>query len=255
MAGVAEPAGSASVVAEIIDNGKVSGQQILVVVICTVFNMLDGFDITAMAVVGSAVSSELRLTPDNLGWIFSFALMGMMCGAMFLTPIADMIGRRKVIIGGILVVGVSIVFTANASTLVEFFILRFISGLGAGALLACQATLVAEYSPEKYRALSVCAVVAGYPLGALLTSVAAGLIMPEYGWRGMFWFGGVTTLFMGVVGWALVPESLKFLLERRPADALQSINKILRKLGKNVLDSLPEIPAHNRGRQAGFFKR
>ena len=40
---------------------------------------------------------------------------------------------------------------------------------GAGSMLACQATLASEYSPEKYRALSVSAVMAGYPLGALMT--------------------------------------------------------------------------------------
>ena len=49
---------SASLVAEVIDNGKISGQQLLVVGLCLFFNMLDGFDITAMAIVASAVSTR-----------------------------------------------------------------------------------------------------------------------------------------------------------------------------------------------------
>ena len=68
----------------IIDDGQVSGQQLLVVALCFLFNMLDGFDITAMAVVAGAVGAEMSITPDRLGWIFSFALAGMMAGAMFL---------------------------------------------------------------------------------------------------------------------------------------------------------------------------
>lgn len=232
---------SATLVADVIDNGEVSAQQLLVVGLCMFFNMLDGFDITAMAVVAVAVSSELQLTPDKLGWVFSFALLGMMLGAMFLAPVSDMIGRRKVIILSLALVGVSILFTANATSLPEFIVLRFISGAGAGAMLACQATLAAEYSPERYRALSVAAVTSGYPLGAMFTSVVAGMLMPEYGWRGMFWFGGAVTLAMALIAWLVIPESLKYLFERRPADALQRVNKILRKLKKETLAVLPHV--------------
>lgn len=236
-----KPKSSKEIVADVIDNGKVSVQQYLVVVLCLVFNMLDGFDITAMAVVASSVSTDLGLTTDKLGWIFSFALLGMMLGAMFLAPVSDVAGRRKVIIAAIAIVGVSVVLTAYANSLLEFVSLRFLSGLGAGALLASQTALTAEYSPQKYRALSVSIVLAGYPLGAMMTSVVAGFILPESGWRGMFWFGGVVTLAMVVVAIALVPESLKYLLDRRPVNALARANKILRRLKKQQMDMLPDM--------------
>ena len=160
---------SDNIVHDVIDNGEVSAQQLLVVGMCMFFNMLDGFDITAMAVVASAVSIELQLTADKLGWIFSFALAGMMCGAMFLAPVSDIIGRRKLIILAMAIISVSILFTATATSLIEFIVLRFISGIGAGAMLASQAALSAEYSPDKYRAFSVAAVTSGYPLGAMMT--------------------------------------------------------------------------------------
>jgi AAHS family 4-hydroxybenzoate transporter-like MFS transporter len=249
---MSQPAQSAtSLVAEVIDNGKVSAQQVLVIGLCMFFNMLDGFDITAMAIVAGAVSSELGLTADRLGWVFSFALAGMMMGAMLLAPLSDIIGRRKTIIFSITLVGVSILFTANATTLVEFIVLRFISGVGAGAMLASQAALAAEYSPEKYRAFSVAAVTSGYPLGAMMTSVIAAFIMPDYGWRGMFWFGGALTLLMGIVALVWIPESIKYLFERRPENALSRVNKILRKLKKDVLGELPVVSAAEKTRKAG----
>ncbi|MCH7981830.1 MAG: MFS transporter [Proteobacteria bacterium] len=247
------PALAGDVVADVIDNGQISGQQILVVGLCMFFNMLDGFDITAMAIVASAVSTELQLTADRLGLIFSFALAGMMAGAMFLAPVSDIIGRRKLIILSITLVGVSVLFTANASSLAEFMALRFISGVGAGAMLACQATLAAEYSPEKYRSLSVALTTAGYPLGAMMTAVVAGFIMPEYGWRGMFWFGGAVTLSMGLVAWLFIPESLKFLFERRPDNALDRVNKILLKLKKDTLTELPLIAKAATRESKNFF--
>jgi len=216
-------------------------QQILVILLCLIFNMLDGFDITAMAVVAKTVGVELQLSADKIGWIFSFALAGMMVGAMLLAPLSDIIGRRAMIIISLLLVAISILFTAQANTLFEFVVLRFISGLGAGAMLACQATLASEYSPDKYRALSVGIVTAGYPMGAMMTSVIAAYVMPDYGWRGMFWFGGGVTLIMALVALLLVPESLKFLFERRPNDALEKANRILSKLKKDTLERLPEI--------------
>ncbi|MDH4314791.1 MAG: MFS transporter [Gammaproteobacteria bacterium] len=232
---------SESLIAEVIDNGEISGQQLLVICLCMFLNMLDGFDITAMAIVGHAVSGELSLPPDLLGWIFSCALAGMMAGAMFLAPLADVIGRRSLIIISIALVAASILLTALATSFFEFLSLRFVSGLGAGAMLATQAALAAEYSPERVRSLSVAIVVAGYPAGALLTSVVAAWVMPEYGWRGMFWFGGGVTLTMGFVAWLLIPESLKFLIERRPPGALERVNRILSKLDRAPVESMPRI--------------
>lgn len=249
----AAPALSSNVVAEVIDNGQISSQQLLVVGLCMFFNMLDGFDITAMAIVANSVALELQLTADKVGLIFSFALAGMMVGAMVLAPVSDIIGRRKLIILSVTLVGVSILFTANASTLLEFMLLRFLSGLGAGAMLACQAALAAEYSPEKYRSLSVACTTAGYPLGATMTAVVAGFILPEYGWRGMFWFGGGITLTMGLVAWIFIPESLKFLFERRPVNALERVNRILLKLGKDTVHHLPAIAQRKAQPSKGIF--
>ena len=69
-------------VTEIIDNGQVSFQQVLVVVLCLVFNMLDGFDITAMALWPHRSARNCNSRLISLVGFFSFALAGMMVGAM-----------------------------------------------------------------------------------------------------------------------------------------------------------------------------
>jgi benzoate transport len=235
-------------VATVIDDGRASAQSYLVVGLCLLLNMLDGFDITAMAVVAGSVSSELSLSPDQLGWIFSFALAGMVAGALLLAPAADIVGRRTLIVASAVLVGVAILLTARASSLGEFVALRLIAGIGAGAMLASQATLTAEYSPSRYRSLAVAVVTAGYGMGAMMTSVAASFILPEHGWRGMFWFGGGLTLLMAIVAYLFIPESLKYLLERRPANALSRVNRVLRRLRRPPLAALPagDVPGTQR---------
>ena len=101
-------------------------------------------------------------------------------------------------------------------------------------------------------AASVAVVTSGYPMGAMMTSVVAGFIMPEFGWRGMFWFGGGLTLSMTLVALWLMPESLSYLLHRRPAGALQRINKILSRLGSSPVSELPATGDSTASRPAGI---
>jgi benzoate transport len=253
MSATAAPGSSASLVARVIDDGKAGPQQFIVIALCVVFNMVDGFDITAMAIVATGVATELELSADRLGLIFSFALAGMMAGAMGLAPLSDIVGRRKMIIASLVLIGVSIVLTASAATLNEFIALRFVSGLGGGALLASQATLAAEYSPEKFRALAVTVVTVGYPAGAMMTSIIGGFIIPDHGWRGMFWFGGIAALVMAVIALLMIPESLKYLFERRPDKALERVNRILTRLGKQTIDTLPDVKARDTRKRQTIF--
>lgn len=104
----------------IIEDHSFSFKQILIVFLCFLFNLLDGFDITAMAVVAKSVGQDLVIAADQLGWIFSFALVGMMIGAMILAPLSDLFGRRTLIISSLIIVGVSIVLTGYADSLMCF---------------------------------------------------------------------------------------------------------------------------------------
>ena len=226
---------------DLIDHGKFSFRQILIVLLCLVFNMVDGFDITAMAVTAHQIGEDMQLSEDKLGLVFSFSLAGMMLGAMFLAALSDVIGRRTMIIITLTLVGATVLLTASVNSLPALILLRFISGLGAGAMLASVATLASEYSPEKFRAMAVTAVTAGYPLGAMTTGLVASSVVPEFGWQGMFIAGGSATLLLALIAFFMIPESLHFLCKKQPDDALQRVNKILQIFKIQSLQHLPSI--------------
>ena len=226
---------------DLIDHGKFSFRQILIVLLCLVFNVVDGFDITAMAVTAHQIGEDMQLSEDKLGLVFSFSLAGMMLGAMFLAALSDVIGRRTMIIITLTLVGATVLLTASVNSLPALILLRFISGLGAGAMLASVATLASEYSPEKFRAMAVTAVTAGYPLGAMTTGLVASSVVPEFGWQGMFIAGGSATLLLALIAFFMIPESLHFLCKKQPDDALQRVNKILQIFKIQSLQQLPSI--------------
>ncbi len=226
---------------DLIDHGKFSFRQILIVLLCLVFNMVDGFDITAMAVTAHQIGEDMQLSEDKLGLVFSFSHAGMMLGAMFLAALSDVIGRRTMIIFTLTLVGATVLLTASVNSLPALILLRFISGLGAGAMLASVATLASEYSPEKFRAMAVTAVTAGYPLGAMTTGLVASSVVPEFGWQGMFIAGGSATLLLALIAFFMIPESLYFLCKKQPDDALQRVNRILQIFKVQSLQHLPSI--------------
>jgi predicted MFS family arabinose efflux permease len=107
--------------------------------------------------------------------------------------------------------------------------------------------LAMEYSPDSRRTLAVALVVIGYPVGATLGGYIANALLAHLGWRSVFAFGGVLSLMlMPLLVWRM-PESLEFLADRRPRDALAKINRYRARLRLEALAALPP-PASGAGR-------
>jgi MFS transporter, AAHS family, vanillate permease len=233
--------------------GRVTGIQILVIIISLFLNMLDGFDVMAMSFTVHSIGEELQIAPNRLGLVFSVALAGMMIGAMFIAPFSDVIGRRKMILICVMTIGLSMCLTAFANSIWQLILLRGITGLGVGAMLASLAAITSEYAPEKYRSLAVVTITAGYPLGATVGGFIAAPMLPAYGWESIFFAGGAATLVMGLAVYFCMPESLHFLLVKDGPRALTKVNNILRRLNKPELEELPRIEAGAHSDKANVF--
>ncbi len=226
----------------VINEGGYSFRQALVVVICMLVNMVDGFDVAAMAYAAPSVRESWGLGADQLGIVFSLTLAGMMIGGMFLAPISDSIGRRRTVIVSVLVIGISMIATAFVTTLTALIVLRVICGLGIGAMLASLAAIGSEYSPQRYRSMAVTLVTVGYPLGVAVGGSVAAPLIPQYGWESIFLAAGFTNLVLVVLAYFFMPESLHFLARNnKDGKALEKVNKALKVINKPALDALPEM--------------
>ncbi len=215
--------------------------QYVVIGLCFLLNMLDGMDVLVIAFAAPALAAEWSIAPQALGVVFAAGTFGMVTGAMLLAPVADRIGRRRLILASIALIGVGVTLTAAAATVDTLLLLRFASGVGIGALLASTATIAAEYAPDRKRNFIVGFVLSGYTIGAFLSGLVAARIIPEHGWQAMFVVAGLLTLATLPLAWLLLPESPDFLARVRPQGALERINAILRRMSLPPLAGLPEV--------------
>ena len=223
--------------------------QVVTVLICQAINILDGFDVVLISYAGPLLAREWELPAVRLGTVFSASLVGMTVGAFVLAPLADYVGRRRTIIGGLSVVTAGMLLTYWVDSVPQIVATRILTGLGVGALFASLTTLVVEYSSERRRTLSVSLLYLGYPIGAVLGGLIAQFNIERTGWQAFFLYGGLITGALIPVALLRLPESLDYLLSRQPKRALSAANKLIRKLGYVPINALPPKPPAA-GRQA-----
>lgn len=204
--------------------------QWLVVVMTATMNMLDGFDVLALAFTASAIRQEFSLTSSELGYLLSIGLVGMAFGSLLLAPLADRIGRRPLLLTAVAISALGMLASAFAQSPISLGIYRFITGLGVGAILVGGNILTSEYASQKWRGVAISIFIAGYSLGAVLGGVFAVLLQQHYDWRAVFIAGAILTALCFMILLLLLPESLAYLLNKRPANFQQQLAKLSNRL-------------------------
>lgn len=224
-----------------INNAPMSGFQVLAVTVCLAINMLDGYDVLVMSFTAPFVAEEWALSQTVTGWLLSASLIGMALGSLFLAPLADLYGRRRMTLLSLTAVTAGMLASAAAANYPQLIALRFFTGLGIGAMLASLTVVVSEYSSDRRRTLALIILQAGFPAGAMVWGIVAAPIILGYGWRWAFVFGGVLSGLMIPVAMAFLPESLDYLLSSRPPNTLEKVNRTLKRMGKTMVRELGTV--------------
>lgn len=232
---------------------KMTPLQIRAIAIALALIILDGFEIAVMSFAAKPMSDEWGVTPGTLGIVLSGSLFGMAAGAILFSPFGDRYGRRPLTIVSMSMVVVGMVLAVLAPNVATMIVARVVTGFGIGAMSQLNA-YVSEFASEKRRGTVVGIYATGFPIGAALAGVVAGFIDPE-NWKILFVVGTVLSVILLVIAWAALPESVDFLVARRPKNALDRVNAMLEKMGHPALTELPQqTPAErNNTRLAAIF--
>lgn len=241
-----------------LDEGEMSRFQWVAVAVCVLLIMLDGFDVLVMAFTAAPISAEWKLSGSQLGLLFSAGLFGMAAGSLFVAPLADRLGRQRIILFCLVVISAGMLGSAWTENAVQLGVLRAITGVGIGGMLASVAVITSEYSSDKWRSTAIALQATGYPIGATIGGSIAAVLLGLYGWRSVFVFGGLATAAMIPVILWLLPESVDFLIAKRPVNALRKLNLLLKRMHRPELAQLPATPVHDgaaarTGSFAGLF--
>nr|WP_174297698.1 MFS transporter [Sphingomonas bacterium] len=227
----------------ILDAEPMSRFQWIVVAIMIGLNALDGFDVLSISFASPGIAAAWHVKRDALGLVLSMELIGMAVGSILLGRLADRSGRRRVMLVCLAIMAAGMIGASTAGGVKTLSGWRLLTGLGIGGMLAATNAAVAEVTNADRRSIAVVLMAGGYPVGTIVGGLASSWLLARYDWRAIFVFGGVVTAcFIPLVLWR-APESIAFLMHRRPPDALSRINATLRRMGHATVERLVLLDA------------
>lgn len=176
----------------------------VVLAVCLLAAMLEGFDIQSMGVAAPRMVPALGLTPGQAGWAFSASLIGLMIGASTGGVIADRIGRRPVLVASAVAFGLFSLATPLAGDFEILLLVRILTGLGLGGAFPMLVALASEQAGPSHKATLVAVVTAGMPLGGALAGLVARSPLGQ-DWRMIFVLGGIAPLLVAPLLYGVLP--------------------------------------------------
>jgi AAHS family 4-hydroxybenzoate transporter-like MFS transporter len=202
-------------VGKLIDGAGLGRFQISIVVLCGLVAILDGADTTSIAIAASTIAGLLNFPVSAFGLVFAAGTLGAMLGAMTFGPLADRFGRKRLLVVSTVLFGIFTLLVAHAQSYSALVLYRVIAGFGLGGATPCFLALVSEYVPRQVRGTVVSVLWAAFPLGIMLGGFVSSYLVTAFGWRMIFYVGGVLPLIVAALLTLLLPESLQFLIGRR----------------------------------------
>lgn len=239
---------------KLIDERPMSPLQIAVVAITTALSGLDGFDIISISFAAPGIAAEWGVNPAALGVVLSMELIGMLAGSLVLGGLADKLGRRPLVLSCLVLMTVGMAMVSTAASLMDLAIWRILTGLGIGGMVATLTTMAAEFSNARRRNLSISLIAIGYATGAVVGGSAAAYLLQSFDWRTVFQLGAIMSgLFIPLV-WTVVPESVGYLTEKQPPNALARLNRTLVRMRMPQLATLPAPASAGTTARLGFLE-
>lgn len=211
---------------EKINEARFSSVHGMILFWCAFIIVFDGYDLVIYGSALSSILAEWSITPKEAGSLQSLALFGMMLGALIFGPLADTLGRKKVILFCVALFSVFTVGIVFVNTPNTFGIFRFIAGLGLGGVMPNAVALTSEYAPRKLKSTLVSIMFSGYSVGGVMAAGLAIILIEPFGWRALFLIGGIPILALPFM-YKTLQESPRFLIAHNKKDELA---KIIQKL-------------------------
>jgi MFS family permease len=197
--------------------------------LCWLTVMLEGFDIVALSAALPTMleTKHAGIGPAEATFVTTISLVGIMVGAITVGPVADRMGRRFALLVSIALFSVFTILVPLAQSAVVFGLLRLVAGVGLGACMVPALTMMSEVAAPHRRARATTLTMTGYHVGAVITSLVAIVVAPD--WQLLFVIGGVAGLLLLPVMWVKLPETNPVLVATETPAPRVPVSDVLKK--------------------------
>lgn len=186
---------------------------IVVFVFCFFGLLADGADLMLLSYSLSSLKQEFGLSTTQAGMLGSITLAGMAIGGIAGGWAADRYGRVRSIVWTTALFSIGTALLGTTTNFHEFAVIRFIASLGLGAEYVICNTLMAEYVATERRTTVLGTLQAGWSVGYVVATLLAGWILPDYGWRPLFYVA-IFPVVLAILMQRWVPEPASWLAAR-----------------------------------------
>lgn len=176
----------------------------LTVGLCFMVALMEGLDLQAAGIAAVGMAQAFALDKMQMGWIFSAGILGLLPGALVGGMLADRYGRKRILLGSVLLFGLFSIATALAWNYPTLLLARLLTGVGLGAALPNLIALTSEAAGPRFRGRAVSLMYCGVPIGAALAA-ALGFFGLAAAWQTVFWIGGIVPLLLVPLRTLLAP--------------------------------------------------
>ena len=156
--------------------------------------MLDSFDVMLYALVLRSIMPDLGMSKETAGLLGSATLVASAAGGLIFGVVADRYGRTRALMASVLIYSVFTAACGFAQTVAQLALFRVLLGIGMGGEWASGAALVSETWPGEHRGKALGFMQSAWAVGYGAAAIVTMLILPRWGWRGVF-FAGILPAF------------------------------------------------------------
>ncbi|KFU81869.1 Sugar phosphate permease [Amycolatopsis lurida] len=179
---------------------------------CFLAYLFDALEIVLLSLSLPAIRHDMGLTATQAGLLATATLLGIGVSSVAGGYVADNFGRKKALIASLVIFGVFTAALAVVPNFTVFLILRFLAGIGLGAVWSVVSAYVVETWPPRHRGRAAAFVISAFPAGGALAAVVSGYFLPD--WRLMFLVAGTAVVIPVLVVLVFFRESADWIAHK-----------------------------------------